>query len=75
VWHRRPRRWLFFWVALPTTNFVTGTQARFSFENLSAVLYPIFGLCREQAAAQRTVGILKSSSRGRRDPAAWENSN
>jgi len=59
---------------LPSSNFVTGTQTRFSFENSSAVLYPVIGLCREQAAAQRTVGILKSSNRGRRDPAAWENS-
>ncbi len=60
--------------ALPPSNFVTGTLTRFSFENSSAVLYPVFGLCREQAAAQRTVGILKSSNRGRRDPAAFENS-
>jgi hypothetical protein len=41
-------------LCFPPSNFVTGTQTRFSFENLFAVLYPVFGLCREQAAAQRT---------------------
>jgi hypothetical protein len=56
-------------------NFVTGTQTHFSFENLPTILYPEIGLCCEQAAAQRTVGIRKSPNRGRRDPAAWEGSN
>jgi hypothetical protein len=60
--------------ALPPLNFVTGMLTHFCFVNSSAVLYSVFGLCREQAAAQRTVGILKSSDRGRRDPAAWESS-
>jgi hypothetical protein len=80
VWHRRPRRWLFCWVAFWVVLCTSAVElcnrhaTHFSFENSPPILYPVFGLCREQALAQHAVGNRPTNQLRRRDPAAWEDS-